>query len=527
MRCVCNKLGRLQRQWGHLYAREPVPLAGRGYEVYFGNMERNQTEMEAAQAVVCPGNVAHADAAPSITGFAHIDFAETDDPTRFGIAERHERLTLAPSILPLPQLPMWCSIEPHPVLVEDHEDYPPPPGVAAYALRDASIIGQGFVVHGNRFVYLPDCFPGYMQGDVNSGAIAGHIRLLRPDAWAMRREVRIDHPVSCPVHWNFVYGHFLLEMLPRLAGLALLRRLGVHFTLALPAGLADWAKDIAALYFAPGETLWFQPETDIIVAPSILLTSMMHEKYNFHPAFNEMLLDLKARVGVRPEPELRSAPPRPERRLYLSRREVGYNDRLLNAEEIEAAAAELGFEIVHPQKLSFAEQVRLFDTATVVMGEATSALHNTLFSRTGTKVISLNAFSWYQNSISRLRQQPLAYVAPDDGHFRHWRIMGNLERRYRIDPATLRGAVFAMVPQAEMEWRQSQLPPREEPVVTKVRPAASLTALPATPEADPAEKTSMPVPATSPAWDFLRGPPPAPPTAPRRGFLARLFGRGR
>ena len=95
----------------------------------------------------------------------------------------------------------------------------------------------------------------------------------------------------------------------------------------------------------------------------------------------------------------------------------------------------------------------MFDGAEVIAGEYSSALHNSLSSRPGTRVLSLDFYSWYQSMIGRLRQQPHAFVAPDDGRYRHWRLPEGANRSYRIDPATLQAEVLAFVPEAQTNHR--------------------------------------------------------------------------
>lgn len=53
-----------------------------------------------------------------------------------------------------------------------------------------------------------------------------------------------------------------------------------------------------------------------------------------------------------------SCEPAPGRRLYLRRNSQFRPIR--NAGEVEALLSELGFQVVEPEKLSFAEQVKLF-----------------------------------------------------------------------------------------------------------------------------------------------------------------------
>jgi hypothetical protein len=383
--------------------------------------------------------------APPRSGAAEIEFVDTTDIFTFGWTGHCERLVLRPPMVPPPQLPAWSNISLPDIIVQEHEGYLAlPPTIAAYAITDALLIDSGFVYCDNRLVYLRDCFPDYWGIPLESGELVSSIGILKPDAWMKRREIRVDMPVSCPIHQNMIYGHFLLEMLPRAAGLASLRRQGARFAVALPSTLSDWAKTILGIYFDPLEIIWFNPNTDVVVAPSIILTSMMHCSYNFHPELGEVVHELLGRLGAPTTMKSDGSGCASDRRIFISRSRVWHDVRLINAEKIEATAQDLGFEIVHPQEMSFAEQVRLFHEARVVMGEAGSALHNVLFSQPGTRVISLNMFSWYQSAIGRLRQLPHAFIAPEDGHFRHWRMLEGRYRIYAINPSDVRLAFQAM-----------------------------------------------------------------------------------
>lgn len=381
-----------------------------------------------------------------VSGAAEIEFVDTTDVFTFGWTGRCERLILRPPMEPPPQLPAWSNIPLPEIIAEEHYRYSVPPTIAAYAISNAILVDNGFVLYDDRLAYPYDCFPEYWETLLQSGELVNGIGILKPEAWMNRREIRVDMPVSCPINSNLIYGHFLLEMLPRIAGLASLRRQGARVAIALPISLSDWARKIVEVYFDSTEVIWFDPNTDVIISDSVILTSMMHESYNFHPEFGEMLHELMGRVGITKTPRLLGAGCPPNRRIFISRSRLWHDIRLINPEKIEATVEALGFEIVHPQDMPFDEQVRLFHEASVVMGEAGSGLHNVLFCQPGTRVISLNAFSWYQGAIGRLRQLPHAFVAPDDGHFRHWRMLEGRYRIYAISPSDVRLAFQTMCP---------------------------------------------------------------------------------
>ena len=76
------------------------------------------------------------------------------------------------------------------------------------------------------------------------------------------------------------------------------------------------------------------------------------------------------------------------RRIVLSRR--GFVQRqLLNEMEIIETLTREGFEVVYPEKLSFAEQIALYHTADTIVGSASSALTNCIFCNPNARVLAL------------------------------------------------------------------------------------------------------------------------------------------
>ena len=82
------------------------------------------------------------------------------------------------------------------------------------------------------------------------------------------------------------------------------------------------------------------------------------------------------------------APPTPER-VYVSR-QGGRKRRIHNAHAIEALLARHGFEAVHPERHSVADQARIFNGARVVVGLHGSGFANLVFCRPGTALVELH-----------------------------------------------------------------------------------------------------------------------------------------
>lgn len=78
------------------------------------------------------------------------------------------------------------------------------------------------------------------------------------------------------------------------------------------------------------------------------------------------------------------------KKIFLSRKKLGGQGRLLNTEEIETMLADEGFDIIYPELLSFKDQVRIFSRAEVIVGAAGSALANIVFVPANCKVFVLS-----------------------------------------------------------------------------------------------------------------------------------------
>lgn len=79
------------------------------------------------------------------------------------------------------------------------------------------------------------------------------------------------------------------------------------------------------------------------------------------------------------------------KRLYLRR--TAKSRQMSNAVEVEAQLQEQGFQIVEPETLTFAEQVRLFSNAEIIVGQGGAALGNIIFAPKGCHIVILTMWS--------------------------------------------------------------------------------------------------------------------------------------
>lgn len=126
--------------------------------------------------------------------------------------------------------------------------------------------------------------------------------------------------------------------------------------------------------------------------------------------------------------------------IYL-RRNSGVR-RVLNDAQIESLLVEKGFRVVEPEKLTFAEQVKVFSSARVVVGGTGAALANIVFCRPGARiVIFLPRFEgtafWYWQNIACAGGNLVSYVF---GRAEGEQSAG-VHSSYEVDPSNVLDAI--------------------------------------------------------------------------------------
>jgi capsular polysaccharide biosynthesis protein len=76
-------------------------------------------------------------------------------------------------------------------------------------------------------------------------------------------------------------------------------------------------------------------------------------------------------------------------RIYVSRKGLAQNRRLINENDLLRTIQGLGFQVVKPECLSLADQIRTFKDAKVVLGAFGAGLTNMLFSRAPSMILEL------------------------------------------------------------------------------------------------------------------------------------------
>jgi capsular polysaccharide biosynthesis protein len=228
----------------------------------------------------------------------------------------------------------------------------------------------------------------------------------------VRETVRLGQSAAHLGHWtSHIYGHFLLEMLPKVTAFLELKELHPGLKLVV----SDWAGahvlGILRHFLREEDLCIYKHESQQVEAPDLFLLPGLFTDRALHPAMGRFL-DLAHSKAARNRP----APPR----IFISKsrwRSSHRHDyrRLDNEDEVRAWLEKRGFVTVFPEELPWAEQIALFAGAKIVVGEYGSALHNAIFSPPGTVVIGLNRINEVQDCIASYAGHRIGYVLPSDG----------------------------------------------------------------------------------------------------------------
>lgn len=247
----------------------------------------------------------------------------------------------------------------------------------------------------------------------------------------------LNEPVFCVTHFNMLtYGHFLMEVLPKLLVCRRIRHRGESTArIAFPMNLQP-LKPMLMTLFTPDEILPYDDSKERLKAPLAFVPSV-GTTLEWHDLVVEETRALARDIEA-------GCPQRlPGPRVFLSREKIGRSFRqLTNEPSLFEVASSFGFERVCPEELPWTEQIAMFQRATHVIGEFTSALMGTIFSRENTKVISL---SWLTNDaqtyIAAAFGHEIGYILPKDGTIPTFTPRWTETRKFEISPDDLRNCL--------------------------------------------------------------------------------------
>ena len=185
--------------------------------------------------------------------------------------------------------------------------------------------------------------------------------------------------------WIFPhYGHFLTETLSRVHALEHYPNSKVIFDVfdnhESRTFNKPWAQQLLAAVGLKRERILFSTERRIfhrMIFPSQSLVLHRGVSTEGQKRIWDRLDSLRSDVA-------------PFKKIYISRSRLEKNKRpLVNEVDLEKSLASYGFEIVYPEKMTVQEQIITLSEAKLLIGPSGTALHNSVFMREGTHIISL------------------------------------------------------------------------------------------------------------------------------------------
>ncbi|HEY5753321.1 MAG TPA: glycosyltransferase 61 family protein [Chthoniobacterales bacterium] len=178
------------------------------------------------------------------------------------------------------------------------------------------------------------------------------------------------------------YGHWVLEMLPRL--LFIREKLGAdaaNYRYLIAGSRQDYQVESLRHIGVPDQNIhWAKPGHCYEIADALVPSFGSRGARNLRQDLIQRL-----RVGC----ELReSTTSGSARRIYVERGKESFR-RVLNEMQVIDLLRQRGFAVVNPRNYSFREKVELFSSATVAVGVVSSGLANAVFMPKGSKVIEI------------------------------------------------------------------------------------------------------------------------------------------
>lgn len=312
---------------------------------------------------------------------------------------------LAPQNRRLPTLPRFIYGDVSADVLKHYGIYSTLPPVGIFHAENVEIFNESVVARDGVAYRFPEI-------NMHAHRIISDLDALRAAGGPRRRRRLAGRHVMLTSPGLHVYGHWLIDFLPRLA---LLRMAGYDIAAQhylLPRGAPRYGLELLdMLGIGRDQLVEFDPAEECISADELLIPTHLHNNVRLSPLLRDVVAFFTETISARYG---RLDNGRTPARLFLSRGHVSQARGLLNRQRIEAMAAGAGFTMVAPETMPLIEQIHLFAGAREVIGEYGSAMHNTIFSPPGTVVCGLRGNAvhpgFIQSGIGEALGQPTGYV---------------------------------------------------------------------------------------------------------------------
>jgi capsular polysaccharide biosynthesis protein len=317
------------------------------------------------------------------------------------------------------------------IIEEHYRSRPQATGIGLGCLPNVLVSGQSLVGRSWLLYRLTPLTPLYVDDYLSNNLPVGDRKITR------KQKALVPDVAVLVTHWNSgVYGHWLLEGMPKLLLLRELAHQLPPLRIVLPRSLGTWVSAWIEQILPGASIQIYDDRTTYLDCRRLLIPTLLSDPQHhlFHPELGRLLET--AHPSVRPNT--------PRKRLYVSRVAPSLFRNLANQNEIESIATSEGLELVKPETLSIPEQINLFASAELIVGEFGSAMHNALFSPPGTTVLCLNWINGLQSRIAQLKRQRVGYLLPSNSAPVQY-VEGAPAQTYHINPQRFRDCLKALL----------------------------------------------------------------------------------
>jgi capsular polysaccharide biosynthesis protein len=282
-----------------------------------------------------------------------------------------------------------------------------PPAVVAH-LPGGRVVGPYGAVMTADDTLLYDLSPYY--GTTRPGQHPVHLRWPLPPA----RDVDGTLAVLTTRGVDNYY-HFLLDVLPRVA---LLREAGVVPDRYLVNRSTAFQRELLPRFGIEEGATVESTASPHVRAEHLVVPSLPDAHLQSPPWVAPWLRQQLLPADLAP----------PARRIYVTRGRARYTRHVENEDEVLAALAPYGIELVDPGALPVAEQIRCFAEAELVVGAHGAGLTNVAFCPPGAAVVELFPVDYtntcYWRLVSTLPEVQYRYLVADGRPVRRRRTLG-------------------------------------------------------------------------------------------------------
>jgi hypothetical protein len=253
------------------------------------------------------------------------------------------------------------------------------------------------------------------------------------DGWVVDETTR---PSGLAITKHHAFGHGLLQVAPRLDAL-------MQHDRALDVLVPDFAWDDSALLARVGvvasqvRRVSLQNQHHLVRVPELIVSTHLHPEQYTARADPKWQAEFVSRF-------LGASAPTPSRRVYFARRgATGERGGCVNRHVLNDLANEFDYEEVHPELLSFDEQVELAASTVDAFGERGSALNWSLFMPSGSRTVVVNGKQINRTSGHRTFHNPVL-AARGSQYLEINAVLGGTHTFFEVDPVGVRRALERM-----------------------------------------------------------------------------------